>query len=278
MSETELLGRFETTMDNMQKMIQWASAPFDERYDQCWFNLADGEVRTVANAGEAVIAYCDFTKPFVRDVELNDAVDEQAGVEAIFKVPQMDDYLNFVGGNKLEVEFYGIPDGDEMRADKVRIDGELTAEIFLPSSESDYESKQLGIVNVYDEDETWVGPASGEPLGTSFTTKVEEFEKIIDVVSFDSFALANYPVVVEDGSFLLDAADENERDTVHGELFAENVEGEDVDNAYSRGFEELFSNISGKIQVEVEQDKPISIVRQSNDEALTLRYTILPVS
>jgi hypothetical protein len=277
MSETELLGRFETTMDNMQKMVRWASAPLDtDRYDQIYVNLAGDEIRTVSNIGKAVGSYCDFSLPFVRDVELHEEVDENAGMQAILKVPQVEDYLDFVGGTSLEVEFYGIP-GGENRARKMVLDGELRAEIYLPTSESDYESKQLKIVEVYDENNSWI-TNSGDPLSTSFTTRVSEFNRIIDVVEFDSFALANYPVVIEDGEFLLDASDENNRDTVHGELFAENVEGPDVDNVYSRGFEELFSNISGEVDVEVEQDSLISIVRESNDEALTLRYSILPAT
>lgn len=273
--ETELLGRFETTVDNMQKMVQWASAPFDERYDQVYINLAEDELRTVANAGQAVIGYCDFQKPFVQETVLNDEVDSSAGMQAILKVPQMENYLEFVGGTSLTVEFYGVP-GGENRADRIRLEGDLTANIYLPSSDSDYESKQLDIVNLYNEDEEWEKPSNGEPLETSFSTRVSEFQKIIDVVSFDSFALANYPVVIDDGSFMLDAADENDRDNVHGELEAEDVDGPDVDNTYSRGFEELFNTISGNIDVGVEQDAPISIVRQSNDEAMTLRYCILP--
>jgi hypothetical protein len=274
MSETELLGRFETTMGKMQKMLNWASAPFDDRYDQAYFNLAEGELRSIANAGEAVIAYCDFQKPFVRDVELHSEVDESAGMQSILKVPRVESLLDFVGGESLTVEFYGIP-GEENRADKMVLDGELRADVFLPSSDSNYESKQLKVVQVYDEDENWI-KSNGEPLSTTFTTKASEFNRIIDVVSYDSFALSNYPVVIEDGEFLLDASDENDRDSVYGKLHAEDVEGPDVDNSYSRGFEELFGNISGKLSIGIEDDGPISIVRQSNDDALTLRYSILP--
>jgi len=274
MSDTELLGRFETTMDNMQKMLRWASAPFDERYDQAYLNLAKDEIRTVANAGQAVVAYCDFSKPFIQEVELHDEVDGEAGMQSIVKVPQTQNYLEFVGGEKVSVEFHGIP-GEDNKADKMVLDGDLRAEIYLPSSDSDYESKQLQVVNVYDEDNQWI-KSNGEPLETSFRTRVKEFNRIINIVEFDSFALSNYPVVVKDGDFLLDAADENDRDSVRGELYAEDVEGPDVNNSYSRGFEELFGNIGGEVEVDVEDGGPISIVRESNDDALTLRYSVLP--
>lgn len=274
MSETELLGRFETSMGNMQKLLRWASAPFGERYDQAYLNLAEDEIRTVANAGEAVVAYCDFSKPFVQEIELHDEVDGDAGMQAIVKVPQTQSYLEFVGGEKVSVEFHGVPGGDN-KADKMVLDGDLQAEIYLPSSDTDYESKQLQVVNVYDEDNQWV-KSNGEPLETSFRTRVKEFNRIINIVEFDSFALSNYPVVVDDGNFLLDAADENDRDSVRGELYAEDVEGPDANNSYSRGFEELFGNISGEVDVGVEDGGPISIVRESNDDAVTLRYAVHP--
>lgn len=283
MTSDELIGSFETTKGNMEKMFRWASAPFDEKYDQVYLNLADEEIRTVANAGQAIIAYCDFTEPFVQNIELHDDIDGSVGMESILKVPQVQSYLGFVGGNDISVEFYGQIEevqGEngtyiQARAKRVVLDGDLRAEIYVPNSESDYKAKQLAVVNVYDDDEQWI-KNNGEPLKTSFTTDVEEFQRIVDVVSFDNFALANYPVVIEDGKFMLAAADENNRDSVRGELEAEDVEGEDVDNSYSRGFEQLFGNISGELDVQVEDDAPISIVRQSSDEALTLRYCILP--
>jgi len=283
---SDLLAQFETSMDNMQKMIRWASAPFDtEKHDQVYLNLAEDELRTIANAGEAVIAYCNFSKPFVRNIDLHEDIDDGAGVESIVKVPQLEDFLGFVGGQHLDMELHG--DAESGRATKMRILGDISAEIFLPNSKTDYESKQLGIVFVYDDDENFVKASTfemgeepaenGEPLQTSFTTDCEQFNRIIDVVEFDSFALSNYPVVIEDEEFVLRATDENERDSVDGTLKAENVEGPDVESYYSRSFPQLFSTIGGEVDVRLGKEKPISIVRESNDEAMTLRYSILPV-
>lgn len=277
MSEKEKLGSFETTVGKMQKLLQWASAPFEDKYDQCYFNLASEEIRTISNAGQAVVSYCDFGKPFIQEFNLHEEVDPSAGMQAILKVSQVQNYLNFVGGKNLQVEFYGSV-GNENKADKMVLDGNLRAEIFLPSSDSDYQSKQLKIVDVYNDDNEWEKPSNGEPLETSFNTEVKEFNKIIDIVSFDSFALSNYPVVIEDGEFMLNASDENQRDTIEGNLNAWDVEGPDVNNSYSRSFEQLFGNISGDVSIGIEQDSPISIVREANDGAITLRYSILPAT
>lgn len=277
MSEKEKLGSFETTVGKMQKLLQWASAPFEDKYDQCYFNVAKDEIRTIANAGQAVVSYCDFGKPFIQDFDLHEDVDSEAGMQAILKVSQVQNYLHFVGGKKLSVEFYGSTEG-ECKADKMVLDGNLRAEIFLPSSDSDYKSKQLKIVDVYNEDNEWEKPSNGEPLETSFNTEVKQFNKIIDIVSFDSFALSNYPVVIQDGEFMLNASDENERDSIEGNLQAWDVEGPDVNNSYSRSFEELFGSISGDVSIGIEQDSPISIVREANDGAITLRYSILPAT
>lgn len=281
----ELLARFETKMDNIQKILQWSSAPLDtDRYDQIYFNISEDELRTVGNAGESVVAYCTYHSPFVEDSELADEADSDAGVEAIVNEPKLSDYLDFVGGNNVALEFYGDP--EEPRATRMKVDGDLSATIYLPASQSDYESKQLGIVNLYNSDEQWVKPSTfdigeesvdeGEPLSTRFETLVSEFEKIIDIVNFDSFAMVNYPVVINDGEFVLDVSDDNDRDEVSGTLFSEDVEGEDVNNEYSRGFENLFNSIGGRVQVGIEQDAPIDVVRSSNDDAFTLRYVLLP--
>lgn len=278
---SELLGAFETTRSNLANVLKWSSAPFDERYDEVYLNLSEDELRTVGNAGEAITAFCTFKKPYVQDVELGDGVDAEAGMESIIRVPDVQDYLNFVGGDRIRVEFYS--DSDSRGADKMVVDGDITAELFVPSSEANYESKQLGIVGLYDSEDRWIAPSTfeenpdnGEPLSTTFRTKVQEFEKIIEAKEFDDFVLSNYPVVVQNGEFRIEAFDDNDRNSISGSLYAEDVNGPDVNNTYSRGFAELFDNIDGKIRIGIENAKPISVVRESNDEALTLRYCILP--
>lgn len=274
MSEDIQLGRFETTHGNLQKLLQWGSAPFDERYDQMYLNLAEDELRTIANAGESVVAYNTYSDPFVQDVELHESA-EDGGMEAIVNVPNLQDYLNFVGGERVTVAFYG---SEEARgASYLTLKGDLSARMYLPASEKDYESKALPIVNKYDDEGRWQKEGD-EHLSTSFTTTVEQFEKIVDAKSFDNLSLTSYPVVIEDGEFRLDATDENERDSVSGTLWAEEVDGPDVHNNYTRAFDELFGNISGKVFVETEQDSLLNVVRESNDGAFIARYCILPAA
>lgn len=275
MSDEIMKGAFSIGHGDLTKLLNWASAPLDsEKYDQAYFNLSSNGLRTIANAGESLAAYCTFETPFVQNIEHHDSVDPESGMEAVVKIPHFQQYLNFVGGNKVNVEFYG--NEGERGTTKMVLDGDLTAQVFIPSSKSDYESKQLGVVKLYDDENRWVKTSTGEPLSTSFTTTVEEFNRIISVSDFDSIALTNYPVVIKDGQFLLDAMDDNARNSISGSLYAEEVEGPDVNNTYSRGFEELFSSISGKVDVMIEQDHPISITYTNNDGSMTLRYSILP--
>lgn len=282
MSDEITKGSFEATSSDLYSILNWASAPFDDRYDQVYLNLASDELRTIANAGESVSSYCTFGSSMVQDVELHDSVDESAGMEAVVNVDYFKDYLSFVGGERVRVEFHGIE--GQRESTKMTIDGDLTANIFIPSSQSDYESKQLSVVKLYNNEDEWVKPSTfnmegqsanhGEPLSTSFVTKVEEFQKIVEVTDFDDIVLSNYPVVIEDGEFLLDAEDDEARNSISGTLYAEDVEGPDVDNTYSRGFQELFSSIGGMIDVGIEDNAPISIVQKEN--GYTLRYAILP--
>lgn len=274
MSEEVMKGRFETSMAKMQKILQWGTAPFDtETYDQLYVNLCIDEIRTIANASEAVVAYNTLEEPYVQEVELHDSVDEQSGLECILNVPLTQQYLKFVGGDQVAIEFYGLE--DERGCRKTRIVGDLSANIYQPSSRNDYDTKALKVVKRYNDDDEWV-KADGDSLSTSFVTHVDQFLKIVEAKTFDKLALSTYPVVIKDGEFRLDAADDDNRDRVSGALEAEDIDGPDVENYYTRAFEELFNNVSGKVKVMTEQDSLVSVVRASNDEALTLRYTVLP--
>jgi hypothetical protein len=265
---------FETTRGNLQNMLRWISAPLSDKYNKAYFNLREESLTTVANMGEQVVAYCTFESPFVQDIEVHES--NEAGVESLINIEDVQNYVNFVGGERVKVTFFGNEDDTLCR--KMEISGDLTVTIYVPNSQAEYESKQTGIVNIYNEDERWCKPSDGECLSTHFTTTVEQFERIAQVKEFDDFAMSTYPVVIEDGEFVLNAADENQRNSVSGSLQAKDVEGPDVNNSYSRGFSELFNNISGEVEVDIEQDTPMSVVRKSNDNAMTLRYTLLPTA
>lgn len=267
-------GAFEATHNNMANILKWASAPLDtDKYNKCWFNLQEDELNTIGNEGQALATFATFSNPTVQDIEVHEDVGS-GGVEAILKIPQAQDYLDFVGGERVRMEFWG--EEDDRGASKIVLDGDLRAEFFIPNSKSDFESMFLNVVKKYDG-ENWITSGDGR-LETSFETTVQQFQRIVSAVDFDHLALANYPVVIEDGEFRLDATDENERDTISGALHANNVAGPDVENYYSRGFEQLFNNIGGEVYVETEQDSVVNIVRSSNDDALTIRTVILPVS
>lgn len=275
MSEEILKGRLEAPTSNIMDILHYGTAPVDERYDQMYVNLSLSGLQTIANAGESVVAYCTFDDTFVQDIELHDSIDEDAGMEAIVSFPHMKQYLKFVGGERISLEFYGSE--DRRGCSTMRISGDLSAKIYLPSSESDYTSKALKVVGRYDEDNHWI-KSDGDTLSTSFATTAEQFEKIVSVKSFDNLELSTYPVVVKDGAFRLDVSDDNNRDEISGELWSEDVEGPDVENHYTRAFDELFSVVSGKLFVQTEQDSLLNIVREPNDGSFELRYTILPAA
>jgi len=261
-------GSFETTRGNLQNMLQWIAAPLNDQYDKAYINLHDGQVDAIANMGEQVISYATFNQPYIHDVSI-----DADTMETVINFRDVQEYVNFVGGENVTVSFYG--NEDERGCRKMQIDGDISVTIYVPSSKADYESQQTGIVNVYDDDENWQKPSDGEVLGTQFETQVSELHRIKKVKEFDDFALNTFPIVIEDGEMLLDATDENQRNSISGSLYAENVEGPDVSNEYSRGFAELVESISGDVRVQTEQDAPMSVVRRSNDDAIILRYTLL---
>jgi hypothetical protein len=265
-------GSFETTRGNLENMLRWISAPLGDKYDKAWLNLQEDTLHAVANVEESVVSYCSFQSPMVENIFVHDEY-EDSGMESLINTDDVREYLNFVGGKKVKVTFFG--NEDEKLCRKMEIDGDLTVTIYVPNSEAEYESKQTGIVNVYNEDERWCKPSNGEELSTHFTTRVEDFKRIVQAKEFDDFAMTTYPVTIENGEFVLNATDDNDRNSISGSLYCADLEGPDVDNSYVRGFQELFNNISGEVEVGIEQDTPISIVRRSNDDAMTLRYTLI---
>lgn len=282
MSEEKLLASFEAPFDRVMDIIRFGHAPLEERYDQMYLNVAEDEIRTVANASDNVASYCTFNEKFVNDIHVDDSVDSVVGMESVINVFDIQDYLQFVGGSVVEVRFYGYE--DDRLAARVDLDGDLCATVYLPHSRSDVESKKLNIMKLYDSDNRWVRPSTfdvqdgsaddGEPLGTTFVTDIEEFEKIVKASNFDDITFSNFPVVIEDGELVLEAADEDDRNKIEGTLHAEEVEGDNVRNVYSRGLDELVGNISGNVRVGIEQDGPVSIVREANDGAFIARYSI----
>lgn len=273
MSEQVELVSFEIAINDFRKILQWISAPFDtDKYNQAYINIAEDELRGIASAGNSVASYGTFREPYIKNIDLHDSIDKKAGAESIIRIPQTQNYLDFVGGKDIEVSIYG-PEGE--RGTRMEIAGDLSADIYIPNSREDYGSKALKVTEFYNEDNLWI-KNNGEPLKTSFVTNANEFQRVVDVVDFDSFALANYPVVVENGEFVLNASDENNRDSVSGKLYAKDIQGPDVSNVYSRGFDKLFSNISGEIDVHLEDDALMTVVRESDDGSMTLRYSMLP--
>lgn len=267
-------GSFETTRGNLENMLQWIGAPLDDRHDKAWLNLQDDSLHAVANIGKMVVSYCTFEEPMIQNSHVHESID--SGMETLINIEDTSEYLDFVGGERVEVTFFGNEDENLCR--KMEIDGDLTVTIYVPNSEAEYEDKQTGIVEVYDDEERWCKPSDGEPLSTHFTTRVKDFQRIVQAKEFDDFAMSTFPVVIDDGEFVLNAFDDNERNSITGSLYSADLEGPDVNNSYSRGFKELFGNISGEVEVDIGEDTPMSVVRQSNDDAMTLRYTLLPTA
>lgn len=271
----QYLGSFEITSSNFQNLLQWSMAPLGDAYDEAYINLKEQRLSTISNAGQAIVTYCTFREPFIENVDIADVEQNEAGLEAILKVPTINEYKNFIGGERYQVEFYGSE--NNRGATRMSLTGDLQAEFYLPSSNSNYETKQMKVVNHYNDDNQWI-LGDGEPMDVQFTTTMDQLHRIVDVVEFDDIVMSNYPIVIEDGEFKLHAEGEDQRQIVSGNLYAEDVEGPDVNNVYSRGFKQLVNNLSGEVSVSTQQDNPISIVRESNDGALTLRYTILPAT
>jgi len=72
-------GSFQTTRGNLQSMLQWISAPLNDKYDKAYLNLQEDELHAVASMGNAVVSYSTFESPFVQDIEIHDSIENGYG-------------------------------------------------------------------------------------------------------------------------------------------------------------------------------------------------------
>jgi len=265
---------FTVDTGEVYKIVNHATAPLEDRYKEVYLNIFGGGIRSIANAGESITSYCTFREEFLNDLTLSDGVDEDAGTEAIIDAEEMRQYLDFVGGESVTVSFFG--NGDDRLSSVMELDGELTATIYIPTSNSYLESMLLSVTQLYDERDRWTKQSSGEPMTTNFTVDTSELNRIVRAKEFDEFSLNSYPVTIEDEELVLEATDENQRNTLTGALNAHSVDGPDVSNTYSRGFAELFGSIDGTVEVMTEQDHPLSVVY--DESGMTCRYALLPTA
>lgn len=272
MSDT-LHGYIEGSEGAFRALIHKATDPVVEYYNRAFIRVTDDEITVIANqTTDSVVTYATVNDGFFDDFGPGK---DQGEARAIIDVEKFMGYFDIStsGDSRVSVEFRGEPD-DEL-ATTAHIDGELETDLYLPSSDSDYENISLGTVERFNADNEFL-LAEGETLPTEIKCHVGEIQHVMDVKSFDELDLDTFPIAVEDEELVLDAEDERGRNKVQGGLKAESVEGPDVSNHYQKGFEQTFNALSGTVDISTGPDLPLCVVKE--DSGVTFRYLLAPAS
>lgn len=262
--------RFTLPLGKLRQMLNLSRAPLEDKYNKVYFNGKPERIATIANAGESIWSYCTYREDFYDDISVAESESEN-GAEFIVDAQELEEYLNFVGGEEVTISLFG--EEDERLAKVMEIEGDLSATIYLPTSNSHIEAVLTGIVNLYDDRDRWLKPSTEEPMDTRFVVDTDEMLRIVQAKEFDQFSLNSFPLVIEEGELLLEASDNNNRNQIEGTLTVHDVDGGDFSNTYSRGFKELFESLSGTVECHTEQDHPLTVVY--DEQGMTGRYGML---
>lgn len=254
MSDT--LGTIEANRSQIEEIINTTSAGYHE---ELYVRVEDGRVRFLAGApGGSVVAYTDFIEGDIDDIS--------GDCEAKLRVSTMLDHIDLAAegtSSNLRLEFIGSAEAPLAEQLRISTPGShrFEAGFSLPASQSALDNVPTDLPQLFDSDNVLVNQAEQRPVSTHIETYVEMMAKIIDVVDLRE-ELEFYPLVVEDGRFVLDVGSETS-DYVSGELQGE-VEGDDVDNLYGSGFEEVSKALDGQVTLHTEQDRPLLVLKEMN--------------
>lgn len=260
--QTDVQAVIEGSVNQIEKMLTETAVGY---HDNPYVNISDGRIRFIAGSpGNVVVVYSDYVEGSVDSIE--------GDTEAVIKVSDILDTLSLIGDRNSEVrlEFEGV-EGSRL-AQRLRIEGQLEAGILLPGSESVLSRVPLELPDMFTEEDRLINANSGEPAGTHIETFINSLEKIVDVSEVRG-DLSNFPVVVENGEFRMDVGDRNQN-YIAGALPGTVVEGEDLANNYGEGLKKIANQLSGEVDIYVEQNSPICVVKQRSHG--TLRHVVGP--
>lgn len=277
MTEETTHATITTTAPRLQRVLDSAlPLPYENRYEHAYVRVTDGEVAIVGNIpGGSAFSYTTVTEEYFDDIS--------GSTEVLFDIERFNFYLDNVGGSDgLEVAFHG-DDGATMSS-RVEMKGDLNARFYVTASESIKDEFNLGLMDRFEEGVLL--PPEDTPnrekklLDTEVHTDTQTLEKVIEIVDSDETSgIHHYPVAVTDETFVLQAGDKQGRDVIEGVLDAEEVSGDDVGNTYGAVFEELFTNISGDVQLNTTMlggDPATLSVVQRPVSGVTYRHTLGP--
>lgn len=277
----ETLATITGNADRIRQFVEKSSllgSGSEPYHEEIYLNIQDGQVNSLASsAGNSAISYCSFAEGFLDEI----STDLEEGAQAILDV---EEFLKFFqtasNGKYAELRFQGDPDEDLCTS--VVTESALESTVMLPASESIKEKIPLGVVDRFQQGEKWDSPhvfysnQGNEPV-TEINAEVEELDRIIQAANDTDKEF--YPLKVEDN----DAGEKSLHITVQADAggnslsgsITSNVEGEDLENNYLHGFEELVKSTSGSVALRTAPNAPVSVIKDG--DGYVLRHVLAPV-
>lgn len=270
------------SVEQFEEMIKQSSLSGETEHSDLYLNVLEDEVRILQNApGDVVLTFCSFGSDYFDDIDLQrdvrtmeatdtqgDTFEFEVGAEAILDVEQTLTYLDFASdGGTVELRFTGSD--DRRLSTYARAEGALEAWVKLPGSEDILSDVPHWLPSRFNADERYTNTA-GDEAPTKIQTRASNIDTIVDAVDDDRDA-EFYPIVIDGGQLTIDVGDE-QRSGVRGALGAQAVDGPDVENYYYDGFEEIFSVLSGPVELQTAPgNNPMAVV-QTDDQGRTIRH------
>ena len=247
---------FVAEVGDIVDMINRSALSGEDEHDNLYLDISEDEVKILQSApGDSVLTYGSFYESYFDDL----SVDGDDSVAAIIKVEQTLDFLDMVApSGKVELTFSG--DDTKPTCRTLEVTGDLEARVTLPGGRDAVEKVPDWLPERFSDEDVYMSSpdAGSKELPTKIDTNVGSVERIIEARK--NIGSPAYPIVVEDGDFMMDIGDDN--DYVRGSLDGNDVEGPDVDNTYLSGFEEIFNVLSGRIQLQTAPDNgPLAVVK-----------------
>jgi hypothetical protein len=254
---SEELATIEASKAQIKEMVDETSIGYHEKI---YADITDGRVRFLAGTpGGTVVGFNDYVEGDIEDIS--------GEARAIIKVPDLMDYLSLAtDGTSSNVLLKFVGSDSESLCEQLKVSPADSRQSFevgitLPASDSTMESVPTDAPALFDGDNVLVNQAEDRPVTTHIQTYTESLGNILDAVELRE-ELDYYPLVVKDGEFLLEIGSE-QGNYVNAELQGE-VEGEDVDNLYGSGFEEVIKSLDGQVTLHVEDGKPLQVLKEKS--------------
>lgn len=245
-------------------------------HDTVYFNISEGQLQALAGShGNVVVSYTTWNEESLKEVGVSEqTVDntpdgDNPTLEAVVDTQEFLNYLDIASdGGIIELDF--IKEPQERLAQALEIDGKLTARVPLPGSDAVLNEIPLDLPGQVDEDDVLTNP-DGDALPTNVSASMQELQKIIDAVDLHEATEEDFfPVVVEDGDFVLNVGDSRSQQ-IFGS-FSHDIEGPDFNNEYHTGFKELVNSLSNTIEIYSVDGGPLYVLQDGNGS--TVRHSL----